>query len=77
MLGIFPINHKKPKTKFSHQLAITLLPLCALNLLLACLPATEVSRANVVACGQATERLPMDDVEDLCKNVAAGIHGSR
>ena len=41
------------------------------------LPATEVSRANVVACGQATERLPMDDVEDLCKNVAAGIHGSR
>ena len=39
MLGIFPINHKKPKTKFSHQLAITLLPLCALNLLLACLPA--------------------------------------
>jgi len=39
------------------------------------LPGTKVSRANLVALGQTRERLPVNAIENLCKNVAAGVHG--
>ena len=39
------------------------------------LSATEVSRANVVALGQAIQRLTMTQIQDLGDELAAGVHG--
>jgi hypothetical protein len=39
------------------------------------LPAAEVTRADVVALGQARERLPVNAIENMSKDVAAGVHG--
>jgi hypothetical protein len=39
------------------------------------LPATEVSRANVVALGYAIQRLTINQIQDLGDDVSAGLHG--
>jgi hypothetical protein len=39
------------------------------------LPATKVSRENVVELGQAIQRLTINQIQDLGDDVAAGVHG--